>query len=88
MPATTSGGEWQGSQTGQGTTELTFPGPLLEQMQGEAACLAGEPSGQREEASPEGLGGRDLRAQADPRRLVLQLQNKNRYHRGNEAVLR
>ena len=41
LPATASGREWQGSQPGQGTTELGFPGPLLGQMQSEAAGLAG-----------------------------------------------
>ena len=60
-----SGREWQGAQSSQGTIELTFPGPLLGQMQSEAAGLAGEPSGQREEASPEGLGGYYLLTQAD-----------------------
>ena len=40
-----SGGEWNGSQPGQGATELGFPRPALWQMQGEAACRAGEPSG-------------------------------------------
>ena len=44
-------------------TELGFPRPALWQMQGEAACRAGEPSGQGEEPSPKGLGGRDLLAQ-------------------------
>ena len=47
------------------TVELGFPRPPLWQMQGEAAGRAGEPSGQGEEASPEGLGGHDLLAQAD-----------------------
>ena len=60
-----SGGEWNGSQPGQGATELGFPGPALWQMQGEAACRAGEPSGQGEEPPPEGLGGHDLLTQAD-----------------------
>ena len=32
---------------------------------GEQACRAGEPSGQGEEPSPEGLGGHDLLTQAD-----------------------
>ena len=35
------------------------------QVQGEAPGLAGEPSGQIEEAPPEGLGGHDLLTQAD-----------------------
>ena len=34
-------------------------------MQGEAVCRAGEPSGQGEEPSSEGLGGHDLLTQAD-----------------------
>ena len=62
-----SGWEWQGAQPGQGATELGFPRPALGQMQGEAARRAGEPSGQGEEPSPEGLGGHDLLAQADAR---------------------
>ena len=60
-----SGWEWQGSQSGQGATELVFPGPTLGQMQGEATGRAGEPSGQREEASPGGLGGHHRLAQTD-----------------------
>ena len=36
-------------------------------MQSEAARLAGEPSGQREEAPTEGLGGNHLLAQTDAR---------------------
>ena len=63
-----SGWEWNRSQPCQGATELGFPRPALWQMQGEAACRAGEPSGQGEEPSPKGLGGRDLLAQTDPRR--------------------
>ena len=63
-----SGGEWNRSQPCQGATELGFPRPALWQMQGEAACRAGEPSGQGEEPSPKGLGCRDLLAQTDPRR--------------------
>ena len=34
-------------------------------MHGEAACRAGEPSGQGEDPSSEGLGGHDLLTQAD-----------------------
>ena len=45
------------------TTEV--PRPALWQMQGEAACRAGEPSGQGEDPSSEGLGGHDLLTQAD-----------------------
>ena len=57
----------QGSQSSQGTAELGFPGPMLGQMQSEAAGRAGEPSGQGEEAPPEGLGGHHLLAQTDAR---------------------
>ena len=62
-----SGRKWQGSQSSEGATELGFPGPTLGQMQGEAAGRAGEPSGDREEPPPEGLGGYDLRTQTEPR---------------------
>ena len=55
-----SGRRWQGSQPSKGATELCFPGPVFGKMQSEAARLAGEPSGQREEAPPEGLGGNHL----------------------------
>ena len=62
-----SGGEWNGSQPGQGATELGFPGPMLGKMQSEAARRAGDPSGQGEEPPPEGLGGHDLLTEADAR---------------------
>ena len=52
-----SGRERPGAQSCEGATELGFPGATLGQMLGEAARRAGEPSGQGEEASPEGLGG-------------------------------
>ena len=58
------------------------PGRLNEalwQMQGEAACRAGEPSGQGEEPSPKGLGGRDLLAQTDPRRPAGQVVGHHLY---------
>ena len=61
-----SGWEWNCSQSCQGATELVFPGPALWKMQGEAARRTGEPSGDREEASSEGLGGYDLLTQTDP----------------------
>ena len=48
-------------------TELGFPGPALGQMQSEAAGRAGEPSGHREEAPPEGPGGYHPLAQTDAR---------------------
>ena len=62
-----SGWEWQGTQSCQGATELGFPGPALGQMQSEAARRAGEPSGDGEEASSEGLGGYQLLTQTDAR---------------------
>ena len=62
-----SGGERQGAQSGQSAAELVLPGPALGQMQSEAAGRASEPSGQGEEASPEGLGGCHRLAQADAR---------------------
>ena len=40
--------EWNCS-AGPGRDELVLPGPALGKMQGEAACRAGEPSGEREE---------------------------------------
>ena len=63
-----SGRKWQGAQSRQGATELGFPGPTLWQMQSEAARRAGEPSGEGEEAPPEGLGGHHLLAQTEARR--------------------
>ena len=68
-----SGRKWQGAQSCQGATELVFPGPTLEQMQSEAARRAGEPSGQGEEASAEGLGGHHLLAQTEPRRSASEV---------------
>ena len=62
-----SGWEWKVSQSSQGATELVFPGPALGQMQSEAARRAGEPSGEGEEASSEGLGGHQLLVQTDTR---------------------
>ena len=63
-----SGWEWQGAQSSEGATELGFLGPTLGQMQGEAARRAGEPPGQGEDPSSEGLGGDYLLAQTEPRR--------------------
>ena len=62
-----SGWQGNGAQSGQGATELVFPGPALGKMQGEAACGVGEPSGDGEEAPPEGLGGYQLLPQTDAR---------------------
>ena len=50
-----------------------MPGPVLGEMQGEAARLAGESSDQGEEASPEGLGGGHRFAQTDARCPVDQV---------------
>jgi len=56
-PRLGSGREWQSAQFGEGGVELVLPGPALGKMKGEAACLAGDASGQGEEAPPQGLGG-------------------------------
>ena len=66
-PAVPSGRKWKGAQSCQGATELGFPGPALGKMQSEAARRTGEPSGHREEASSEGLGGHHLLTQTDAR---------------------
>ncbi len=66
-PTARSGGKWKGSQSSEGATELDFPRPALGKMQSEAARRAGEPSGHREEAPPEGFGGYHLLAQTDAR---------------------
>ena len=66
-PTALSGRKWNSSQSREGATELGFPRPTLWQMQGEAARRAGEPSGQGEEPTPEGLGGHDLLTQTDAR---------------------
>ena len=60
-----SGGEWNGSQSGHGASELGFPRPMPGKMQGKAARRAGDPSHQSEEPPPEGFGGRDPFTQAD-----------------------
>ena len=52
-----SGWKKQGAQSGQGATELVFPGPALGQVQSEATRRVGEPSGDGEETPPGGLGG-------------------------------
>ena len=68
-----SRGERQRSQSSEGATELVFPGPALGQMQSEAARRVGEPSGEGEEASSEGLGGYQLLAQTDARGPACQV---------------
>ena len=60
-----SGWEGNGSQPGQGASELGFPGPAPGEMQSEAAHRAGEPSGQGEEPPSEGLGGCQSLAETD-----------------------
>ncbi len=65
-PTAPSGREWNGSQSGQGATELGFPRPALGKMQGEAAGRAGDSSGEGEEPPPEGLGGHHLLTQTGP----------------------
>ena len=85
-----SGWEWNGSQSDQGATELGFPGPALWQMQSELARRAGEPSGDREEAPPEGLGGHHLLAQTDTRGPAGQVVGHHLYRQpgavGGEAA--
>ena len=39
-----SGWQGNGAQSGQGATELVFPGPALGKMQGEAACGVSRPA--------------------------------------------
>ena len=85
-----SGWEWNDSQSGQGATELGFPWPALGQMQGQPARRAGESPGQGEEASPEGLGGHYLLAQAEPGRPAGQVVGHHLYRQpggvGGEAA--
>ncbi len=52
---------------------MVFPGPALGKMQSEAARRAGEPSGEGEEASSEGLGGYPLLTQTDARGPAVQV---------------
>ena len=68
-----SGWEWDGSQSGQGESGLLSPGPAPGKMQSESARRAGKPSGQGEEASPQGLGGHQLLAQTDACRPTGQI---------------
>ena len=85
-----SGSEWNGSQSGQGATDLLLPWPTLGKMQGEAACGAGEPSGQGEDPSSERLGGHDLLTQADTGRPAGQVVRHHLYREpggvGGEAA--
>ena len=73
LPTKPSGGEREGAQPVEGATELGFPGPALGKVQGEAACRAGEPSGEGEEAAPQGLDRHDLLTEADARRPAGQV---------------
>ena len=66
-----SGRERNGSQPDEGARDLALP--TLGKMQGEAAGLAGDASGEGEETSPEDLGGYDLLAQAEPHRPAVQV---------------
>ena len=76
-PSVPSGRQWQGSQSSQGASELSFPRPALWQMQSEAAGRAGEPSGQGEEAPPEGPGGHHPLAQTDARGPACQVMGQH-----------
>ena len=77
--------KWQGSQSSEGATGLGFPGPALGKMQGEAARRVGEPSGDRKEPPPQGLGGYDLRTQTEPRGPAGQVMRQH-LHRQPGAV--
>jgi len=54
----------QGAQFDQSAIHLVLPGPAPGQVQDDSTSLAGDPSGQGEEALAEGLGGDRLLAQA------------------------
>ena len=87
-----SGREWNGSQSGQSAAELLLPRPAPGKMQSEAACRAGDPSGQGEDPSPEGLGGHSPLAQTNPRRPAGQVMRHHLYRQtgavGGEAPRR
>ena len=90
LPATASGREWQGTQPCQGESDLLSPRPMLGQMQGEVAGRVGEPSGQGEEASPQGLGGYQLLTETDARRPAGQVVGQHLHRQpggvGGEAA--
>ena len=67
-PTAPSSREWNGSQSGQGATELGFPGPALGKMQGEAAGRAGDSSGEGERTA---AGGSWWSPPAHPDRSAL-----------------
>ena len=73
LPAPRSGGKRQDAHSSQGASELGLPRPAPRQVQCEAAGRAGEPSGEGEEAPPQGLGGHDLLTQTDARRPAGQV---------------
>ena len=68
-----------GHAIGRGAAELVSPGPALGQMQGETPRLAGDASGEREEAPPEGLGGGQGLAQAEARGPACQVVGHRLY---------
>ena len=59
--------KWNRLQPGEGAAELLRLGLAFRKMQGQPACRAGEPSGDREEPPPEGLGGHHLLTRTDAR---------------------
>ena len=69
--AKTEGGVSKGvagsAQSGQGAAELVLRVPILGEMQGGAAGLRGDASGQGEEAASQGRGGCCRVAQPDAR---------------------
>ena len=76
-PTAPSSCEGDGSQSGQGKRGLLSPGPALGQMQGESAGRAGKPSGDREEAPPQGLGGHQFLSQTDARGPTGQIMGQH-----------
>ena len=79
------GGERQGAKSSQGVTELGLPRPAPGKMQCEEAGRSGEPSGEGEEAPPQGLGGHHLLAETDARRPAGQVVS-NRLDRQPSGV--
>ena len=59
--------------SGRAPVNWAFPWPAPRQMQGQAAGRAGEPTGQGEEAPPQGLGGHHLLTETDARRPAARL---------------
>ena len=81
--------EWNGPQPRQGGEELGFPRPAPGEMQYEAPGLAGDSSGQGEEASQQGLGGCYRLSQSDAPGPAGQIVGHNLYRQpgsiGREA---